>query len=35
MEFGEFIINNVFLGYFNEKEFRNKETSTRLETNLV
>ena len=26
---------NVFLGYFNEKELRNKESSTRLETNLV
>jgi transposase InsO family protein len=26
---------NVFLGYFNENEFRNKESSTRLETNLV
>jgi len=26
---------NVFLGYFNENELRNKETSIRLETNLV
>jgi transposase InsO family protein len=26
---------NVFLGYFNEKELRNKEKSIRLETNLV
>jgi hypothetical protein len=26
---------NVFLGYFNENELRNKEQSTRLETNLV
>jgi len=26
---------NVFLGYFNENELRNKETSVRLETNLV
>ena len=26
---------SVFLGYFNEKELRNKETSIRLETNLV
>ena len=26
---------NVFLGYFNEKHLRNKESSIRLETNLV
>ena len=26
---------NVFLGYFNENQLRNKESSTRLETNLV
>jgi len=26
---------NVFLGFFNEKELRSKESSTRLETNLV
>ena len=26
---------DVFLGYFNESELRNKEKSTRLETNLV
>ncbi len=26
---------NVFLGYFNENELRNKEKSIRLETNLV
>ena len=26
---------NVFLGYFDEKQLRNKEQSTRLETNLV
>ncbi len=26
---------NVFLGFFNENELRNKESSTRLETNLV
>ncbi len=26
---------NVFLGFFNENELRNKEQSTRLETNLV
>jgi transposase InsO family protein len=26
---------NVFLGYFDENNLRNKETSTRLETNLV
>jgi len=26
---------NVFLGYFDEKQLRNKESSTRLETNLV
>jgi len=26
---------NVFLGFFNEKHLRNKESSTRLETNLV
>ena len=26
---------NVFLGYFNENKLRNKEQSTRLETNLV
>jgi transposase InsO family protein len=26
---------NVFLGYFDEKQLRNKETSIRLETNLV
>jgi len=26
---------NVFLGFFNEKQLRNKESSTRLETNLV
>jgi transposase InsO family protein len=26
---------DVFLGYFNENELRNKESSTRLETNLV
>ena len=26
---------NVFLGYLNENELRNKEQSTRLETNLV
>jgi transposase InsO family protein len=26
---------NVFLGFFNEKELRNKESRTRLETNLV
>ena len=26
---------SVFLGYFNDKELRNKETSIRLETNLV
>jgi transposase InsO family protein len=26
---------NVFLGYFNENELRNKKTSIRLETNLV
>jgi hypothetical protein len=26
---------NVFLGYFNENELRNKEKSVRLETNLV
>jgi len=26
---------NVFLGYFNESELRNKEKSIRLETNLV
>jgi len=26
---------NVFLGFFNEKQLRNKESSTRFETNLV
>jgi len=26
---------NVFLGYFDEKHLRNKEQSTRLETNLM
>ena len=26
---------NVFLGYFNENQLRNKEKSERLETNLV
>jgi transposase InsO family protein len=26
---------NVFLGFFNEKQLRNKQSSTRLETNLV
>ena len=26
---------SVFLGFFNEKELRNKEASTRLEINLV
>ena len=26
---------NVFLGFFNEKELRSKESRTRLETNLV
>ena len=26
---------DVFLGYFNESELRNKEKSIRLETNLV
>ena len=26
---------NVLLGYFDEKQLRNKEQSTRLETNLV
>jgi hypothetical protein len=26
---------NVLLGYFDEKQLRNKEKSTRLETNLV
>ena len=26
---------NVFLGYFDENELRNKEQSIRLETNLV
>jgi hypothetical protein len=26
---------NIFLGFFNENELRNKETSIRLETNLV
>jgi len=29
------IYRNVFLGYFNENELRNKEKSIRLETNLV
>ena len=33
---GKFGFNkSVFLGYFNENELRNKETSIRLETNLV
>ncbi len=26
---------NVFLGYFNEKQLRNKQKSIRLDTNLV
>jgi hypothetical protein len=26
---------DVFLGYFNEKDIREKQTSTRLSTNLV
>jgi len=26
---------NVFLGYFNENKLRSKESSTRVETNLV
>ena len=35
MEFGKYIIETYFLGFFNENELRNKEGSTRLETNLV
>jgi len=26
---------NVFLGYFNENKLRSKESSTRVETNIV
>ncbi len=35
MEFGEYFIEIVFLGYFNENELRIKDKSVRLETNLV
>jgi hypothetical protein len=28
MGFGKLFFRNVFLGYFNEKELRNKESST-------
>ncbi len=31
----ESILHKYILGYFNESELRNKESSTRLETNLV
>ena len=31
----EVFYSNVLLGYFNEKQLRKKEQSTRLETNLV
>jgi len=31
----EVFYRNVFLGFFNQNELRNKQQSTRLETNLV
>ena len=34
-EIWKIFYRDVFLGYFNENELRNKEKSIRLETNLV
>ena len=35
MVFWKVFYRNIFLGYFDENELRNKERSIRLETNLV